>query len=132
MSPARALAVAALLVGGVQAAAQSVPESDYVLQCRGCHGPEGGGVPGQVPALSGMGALLATPEGRARLLRVPGIRQASLSDERLAALLTWAATRFAPDGEASAVRPIAPTEVARLRASPEVEPAQRGTSQRLR
>ena len=110
-----ALAAALLLVGAAGAAAQSTAESDYVLQCRGCHGPEGAGVPGLVPDLGEMGAMLATPEGRARLLRVPGIRQASLSDGRLAALLTWAAGRFAPAGDAHAVRPITAEEVTRLR-----------------
>jgi mono/diheme cytochrome c family protein len=118
---------AALVVAGAAgaAAAQSVAESDYALQCRGCHGPEGAGVPGLVPNLGEMGTMLATPEGRARLLRVPGIRQASLSDARLAALLNWAAVRFG-EGE-DGVRPIAPEEVSQLRSR-----AQRGTSQMLR
>ncbi|MEN8161769.1 MAG: hypothetical protein ABFS41_16995 [Myxococcota bacterium] len=127
------LVLAAALVVATTAgtvAAQSTAESDYVLQCRGCHGPEGAGVPGLVPGLGEMHAMLATPEGRARLLRVPGIRQASLSDARLAALLRWAATRFAPDGDASAVRPISTGEVTRLRGR--AEAAQRGTSQMLR
>ena len=77
-------------------AAAASPETDYALQCRGCPGPEGAGVPGLVPPLSGVAELLATPAGRARLLAVPGVRQASLSDERLAELLAWVATRFAP------------------------------------
>lgn len=126
MSLARTLAVTGTLLVGVPAAAQSAPESDYVLQCRGCHGPEGMGVPGLVPGLADMGGMLATPEGRTRLLQVPGIRQASLSDERLAALLTWAAGHFGRgDGP---VRPIAAEEVARLRS----RAGQRGTSQMFR
>jgi hypothetical protein len=47
---------------------------------------------------------------------VPGVRQASLSDERLAALLAWAAVRFAPPGEAPVFAPLSAREVARLRA----------------
>jgi hypothetical protein len=83
------------------------------------------GVPGLVPDLGDMDEMLTSPEGRARLLRVPGIRQASLSDARLAALLNWAGGRF---GRSDApVRPISADEVAALRSQ-----AQRGTSQMLR
>jgi len=124
VSPRRAVAVGATLLAATGALAQSVPETDYVLQCRGCHGPEGAGVPGLVPGLERMTELLATESGRARLLQVPGIRQASLSDARLAALLNWAAIRFAR-ADGGAPRAIDAEEVARRR-------AQRGTSQRFR
>jgi mono/diheme cytochrome c family protein len=77
-------------------AAGASSETDYALQCRGCHGPDGAGVPGLVPSLRGVAELLATPAGRARLLAVPGVRQASLSDERLAALLVWLAAPASP------------------------------------
>jgi mono/diheme cytochrome c family protein len=113
-------ALTLLLAGG--AAAQSLPETDYALQCRGCHGPEGRGVPGRVPGLAGVATLLETEAGRARLLSVPGVRQASLSDARLAALLAWVALRFAPPGAASLPASLSPEEVARYR----------GTSQTLR
>jgi hypothetical protein len=53
---------------------------------------------------------------------VPGVRQASLSDARLAALLAWVALRFAPPGAASLPASLSPEEVARYR----------GTSQTLR
>ena len=46
-------------------------------------------MPGLVPPLSGLAPFLATPEGRAYLVRVPGVAQASLEDDRLAALLNW-------------------------------------------
>jgi cytochrome c553 len=111
MRRARSIALAALAVG---AAASASPETDYALQCRGCHGADGAGVPGRVPGLAGVGALLETPEGRARLLAVPGVRQASLSDERLAALLVWVAERFAPPGAAPAAA-LGAEEVGKLR-----------------
>jgi cytochrome c553 len=119
--PALALA-AALAASGAGAQEISGPRLDYVLQCMGCHLEDGSGAPGRVPSLAGVAALLATPEGRARLLSVPGVRQASLSDERLAALLSWTAAAFAPPGEAPAFAPLSAEEVARYR----------GTSQRLR
>ena len=62
---------------------------DYLLHCSGCHQADGAGVPGVVPPLSGLAPFLATPAGRAYLVRVPGVAQAPLDDERLAALLNW-------------------------------------------
>ncbi len=97
------------------AAAQSVPETDYALQCRGCHGVDGVGVPGKVPPLTGVAELLETPAGRARLLAVPGVRQSSLSDERLARLLEWVALRFAPAESAPSFAPLSAAEVEKLR-----------------
>jgi hypothetical protein len=109
----RALAIACVVAGAAAGAAAS-PETDYALQCRGCHGAAGAGVPGRVPGLAGVAALLETPAGRARLLAVPGVRQASLSDERLAALLVFVAERFAPPGSDGAGA-LDAAEVGRLR-----------------
>jgi cytochrome c553 len=105
----------ACLAASGSAGAESLPETDYALQCRGCHGADGAGVPGQVPPLSGVAELLETPEGRARLLAVPGVRQSSLSDERLARLLEWVALRFAPAESTSDFPPLSAEEVERLR-----------------
>ncbi len=110
-----------LLVAPLTTAAAS-PEQDYALQCRGCHGPSGEGVPGHVPSLAGVAALLETPTGRARLLAVPGVRGASLSDARLAALLGWLARELAAPGAHTDFVPLSAEEVARYR----------GTIQRLR
>ena len=113
MRVAFATLLACLAAGG--AAAQSVLETDYALQCRGCHGAEGAGLPGQVPPLSGVAELLETPAGRARLLAVPGVRQSSLSDERLARLLEWVALRFASTESAPTFPPLSAAEIERLR-----------------
>jgi cytochrome c553 len=95
--------------------AQDLPETDYALQCRGCHGAEGTGVPGRVPSLSGVADLLETPAGRARLLAVPGVRQSSLSDERLARLLEWVALRFTAAERSASFPPLSTNEIKRLR-----------------
>jgi cytochrome c553 len=110
-----AWAIALACLAASAAAAQSPAEVDYALQCRGCHGADGAGVAGQVPSLAGVAALLATPGGRARLLSVAGVRQASLSDERLAALLEWVAVRFAEPGPPPRFAPLTGAEVATLR-----------------
>jgi mono/diheme cytochrome c family protein len=65
------------------------PAEDYVIHCSGCHQADGAGVPGVVPPLSGLAPFLATQAGRIYLVRVPGVAQAALDDERLAALLNW-------------------------------------------
>jgi cytochrome c553 len=110
-----ALATLLVCVAAGGAAAQSVPETDYALQCRGCHGADGTGVPGHVPPLTGVAALLETPAGRVRLLSVPGVRQSSLSDERLARLLEWVALRFASTESTPTFLPLSAAEIERLR-----------------
>jgi mono/diheme cytochrome c family protein len=86
----RPLAFAGLALWAATAAnAAPPPVEDYLLHCSGCHHADGAGVPGVVPPLSGLAPFLATPAGRAYLVRVPGVAQASLDDERLAALLNW-------------------------------------------
>ena len=66
-----------------------------MLHCQGCHRPDGSGIPGAVPAFPGQVAkFLATPTGRAFLVRVPGAANAPISDDELAALLDWIVRRF--------------------------------------
>ena len=60
---------------------------DYMLNCQGCHGPEGRGSP-DVPALRNFsGYFLHVPEGRDFLVQVPGVANAALAPEALAQLL---------------------------------------------
>lgn len=100
-------------------AAQAQPEIDYMLHCRGCHGPEGESHR-TVPALRGrLSALVRTTAGREYIVRVPGVARAPLDDERLARLLNWLMQRFAADEGAL---PYSATEVAKLRASPLLDP----------
>jgi mono/diheme cytochrome c family protein len=80
---------ALLVSSAVAASAAPGPAEDYVIHCSACHQQSGAGVPNLVPPLSGLAPFLATPEGRAYLVRVPGVAQSALDDERLAALLNW-------------------------------------------
>jgi mono/diheme cytochrome c family protein len=91
------LAVAAALLSSPSGANDEPPpvSEDYLLHCSACHGLDGKGTPGVTPSLHDAGALLATPEGRDYLSRVPGVAQAPLSDERLARLLNFVLTRYA-------------------------------------
>ena len=68
---------------------------DYLLHCSGCHLPDGAGSPPEVPPLRGtMGLLVATPEGRVYIARVPEVAQSPLDDEALARVLNWVLLEF--------------------------------------
>ncbi|GIW44644.1 MAG: hypothetical protein KatS3mg077_1926 [Candidatus Binatia bacterium] len=93
------------------------PWADYVLHCQGCHGPRGEGSADGAPPFAGqLRRLAATPTGREYLVRVPGVANAELDDERLAVLLNWLVEHF--DGSAEPVRPFTSAEVARGRREP--------------
>ena len=63
------------------------PKTDYLLYCRGCHLADGSSVPPQVPTLLNViGRIVATPEGRDYVIRVPGVAQSALPDKQLAAV----------------------------------------------
>jgi hypothetical protein len=100
-------------------AAERTPAVDYTLQCQGCHLEDGGATPGRVPALSGSLLRFArVPGGRAYLVRVPGVAQASLDDAALAALLNWLLVRFASGSVPPDFAPYRAEEVGRMRRLP--------------
>ena len=110
-----------LLLGVLAHAAPSAadPPLDWMLHCRGCHGADAAGVAGSVPRLDGeVARFLDVPGGRAFLIRVPGVAQSELNDQRLAALLTWMVGRFGPAASAAAATPFGQDEVAELRRRP--------------
>lgn len=82
---------ASLLVCVVAGAATADERFDYVLHCAGCHKLDGSGS-AVVPALDEIGRLVALPGGREYIGRVPGVAQAPLDSDRLAALLNWLVT----------------------------------------
>jgi len=112
-------ALAAVLVVSTAAAA-APPEEDYVLHCSGCHRLDGYGTPGLIPSLHGLGRLLGTREGRVYLASVPGVAQAPLADNRLAALLNWVIVAFSGSPPAP---PYTAAEVAESRRTPLRDPA---------
>jgi mono/diheme cytochrome c family protein len=110
--------VCALFSTSVLAADDAQQRFDYLLNCAGCHRTDASGST-SIPPLTRIAPLLATPRGRAYLVRVPGVAQAPLSDERLAALLNWALDEF---GGAKAFVPYSAAEVASLRTDPLRDP----------
>ncbi len=125
MRAARPLGAAALLAlaAALPARATPPPAQDYVLECRGCHGARGEGTPGKVPSLAQAARFLATPRGRAYLVRVPGVAGSQLSNARVAALLGWMLRELASDPPAPVgFAPFTEAEVAAARAQPLLEP----------
>lgn len=111
-----------LLLALTHAPALADPRTDYMLHCMGCHQPTGEAATGKVPALKGeVGRMLVLPGGRDYLLRVPGVAQSQLSDERLALLMNWLVETY---GELAGRRPVpfSASEVGRLRRRPLPEP----------
>lgn len=74
----------------VSASGAYEPHVNYMLQCMGCHTPDGRGEPGRVPSVRDTLVPLASkPEGRRFLIQVPGSAQSKLSDAELAEVLNW-------------------------------------------
>jgi len=111
--------VALPLVVLLAAPAAAGPRIDYMLHCRGCHGPDGSGAPGAAPSFrSQLAKFLWVPGGREYLIRVPGTAQSELSDARTAALLNWMVRAFSAAEVPADFVPFSEVEVARQRRPP--------------
>ena len=92
------LAFGAAAESAAESVTQSVAKIDYMLECQGCHLPDGSGSSqGSVPSLlDSVGRFVTVPAGRSFLVRVPGSAQSPLDDARLAAVLNWMIRNFGP------------------------------------
>jgi len=63
-----------------------------------------------------MGSLVATPEGREYIARVPEVAQSPLDDDDLARLLNWVLQEFNTDTLPEGFRPLQGAEVGAARA----------------
>lgn len=116
---AASAAVACALVLVPLGAARADPAADYMLHCRGCHGPAGEGAPGAAPSFRHFVArFLSVPGGREYLIRVPGTAQSELDDARTATLLTWLLYEFSAAEVPADFEPYSAAEVARNRRAP--------------
>jgi hypothetical protein len=94
------------------------PRINYMLQCMGCHTPDGSGEPGRVPSLKEtLVPFASSAEGRRFLVQVPGASQSTLSDAELAKLLNWM-IRDLSTAKPARFRHFTPTEVAAYRRTP--------------
>lgn len=101
----RRAALALLVLAGSARAAAPDPHApdahrawvNYVLECQGCHLPDGSGMAGKVPQMRGMlGAFLRVPGGRDYVVQVPGVATSKLSDAEVARLMNWLVREMGP------------------------------------
>ena len=82
--------LAFLCAASWQTAAAYEPQINYMLNCMGCHTPDGSGEPGRVPDMKPtLAPFAASPDGRRYLVQVPGASQSALTNAELADLLNW-------------------------------------------
>ena len=114
-------ATCALLAAGWAALATSATAEIplpmlYTLNCSGCHGADGRGVPeAGIPDLNDAGRYLRTELGRRYLIQVPGLSQSRLDDATAARILNWILHRFSADHLPADFAPYTTGEVARFR-----------------
>ena len=106
------------LAAASQAALGYEPRINYMLQCMGCHTPDGSGEPGRVPSIKEtLVPFAAASAGRRFLVQVPGVSQSTLSDAELAELLNWMVQNLGSTRPAH-FKPFTALEVADYRRTP--------------
>ena len=91
---------------------------NYMLNCQGCHLPDGGGV-GDIPRMKDfVGNFLQVPGGREFVVQVPGSANAALDDAALAELLNWMLLEISAAQLPENFAPYTAEEVGRYRAQP--------------
>lgn len=94
-------------------------EQNWMLECQGCHRPDGDGSLQTAPAMVGfVSTFLSVPGGREYLARVPGVATAPLPDDQLAELLNWTLQRFDAGHLPQDFRPYTSSEMAEWRQRP--------------
>ena len=91
------------------------PGELYMLNCWGCHRPNGEGIPGTAPPLKGAVDFLRVPGGREYLISVPGVALSPLSNEQAAEVMNWILKSFSRDRIPSDFKPYTAGEIAKAR-----------------
>jgi mono/diheme cytochrome c family protein len=94
------------------------PAVNYMVQCMGCHTPDGSGEPGHVPSVRNTLIPFASDAaGRRFLVQVPGSAQSKLTDAELAEVLNWMIANLSEAPRPVRFRPFSAQEVASYRAT---------------
>ena len=96
----------------------TVPQSDYVEHCSGCHGMQGNSAPANIPVLrERVGYFLCTKEGRDYLIRLPNVAYSAITDnQELADMMNFVVFGLGGNSAPRNAKPYTAGEVARLRA----------------
>lgn len=101
---------------------------NYMLNCQGCHLPDGEGIEGRVPELKDfVGFFLHSEDGRAFLINVSGVASSPLPDEELSELVNWMLLKFSKAELPVPFQPYSASEVSELRKHLEMDPHARRT-----
>lgn len=112
----RVLSVAALVTLATGARSEMPLQTLYTLNCSGCHGAKGQGVPeAGIPNLNDAGRYIRTELGRKYLIQVPGLSQSRLDDATAARLLNWILYEFSANRLPADFAPYTTEEVTRFR-----------------
>jgi mono/diheme cytochrome c family protein len=111
------MALGALLVIAAALPARAEPPAQlYMLNCWGCHRPNGEGIPGTAPPLQGAADFLKVKGGRQYLIEVPGVSQSALNDAQVAEVMNWILRTFKKNQLPPDFKPYTTEEVQQLRA----------------
>jgi hypothetical protein len=122
----RALFVTACVSLAMAARAETPLQTVYTLNCSGCHGAQGLGVPeAGIPNLNDAGRYVRTKLGREYLIQVPGLSQSRLDDATAARLLNWVLRQFSANRLPADFRPYTAEEVAHFRSDKASDPKTR-------
>jgi mono/diheme cytochrome c family protein len=112
------------LAAGVRA--EPTLQTLYTLNCSGCHGAGGQGVPeAGIPNLNEAGRYVRTQLGREYLIEVPGLSQSRLDDATAARLLNWVLRQFSAKSLPADFTPYTAAEVTRFRSDKVSDPKTR-------
>ena len=121
-----ALALALACLSAAAGANEILARQNYILNCQGCHLPDGSGSPGNVPKMNDfVGYFLHVPGGREFLVQVPGVAGAAISDQELADVMNWVLLNFSRDELPEPFIPYSGEEISALRKQPMVDMHQR-------
>lgn len=121
-----ALLLAAYAALATDASAEPALQTLYILNCSGCHGAGGQGVPeAGIPNLNEAGRYVRTKLGREYLIEVPGLSQSRLDDATAARLLNWVLRQFSAERLPADFKPYTAAEVTRFRADKVSNPGAR-------
>jgi hypothetical protein len=120
MKRLRSIAIAIVAVtlawNAIPGATRADPPGElYMLNCWGCHRPNGEGIPGTAPPLKGAVDFLRVPGGREYLISVPGVALSPLSNQQAAEVMNWILKSFSKDRIPADFKPYTADEIGRAR-----------------
>ena len=111
-----------LCISATTSANEILARQNYILNCQGCHLPDGSGSKGNVPKMNDfVGYFLHVPGGREFIVQVPGAASAPISDRELADVMNWMLLNFSRNELPEPFEPYSAEEIGKLREEPLID-----------